>query len=210
MNKSLAAVILGTCGFALMACGGPGQTIPLSVSTDSVQVPTTDPHALRIAVVPFDDLRLQKDDIGRWQHYVETRVDRLVSAQGSAADQITGFVAEYLQHAGFQVIRVKSGETVAPGTVDVILTGQIEEYWNEAVAKFSRTRLATLNRLSFNVSNVSDNSTVHSAVEGHNVTKEVFFDIADLEHLNNSVLGDSVAQFLTSVSVKERTLKAKK
>jgi hypothetical protein len=192
-----------------MGCGGPGQTVPLSVSTESVQVPAKAPHALRIAVVPFDVLRLQKDDIGRWQHYVETRVDRLVSAQGSAADQITGFVVEYLQHAGFQVIRVKSAETVAPGTFDVILTGQIEEYWNEAVTKFSRTRLSTLNRLSFNVSNVFDKITVHSAVEGHDVTKAVFFDIADLEHLNNSVLGDSVAQFLTSVSVKDRTLKAK-
>lgn len=210
MNQSLAAAILGTFGFALMACGGPGQTIPLSVSTDSVQVPTKAPHDLRIAVVPFEDLRLEKETIGRWQHYVETRVDRLVSAQGSAADQIAGFVAEYLKHAGFQVIRVKSGEAVASGTVDIILTGQIEAYWNEAVAKFSRTELATLNRLHFNVSNVSDNSTVHSAVQGQDITKEVFFDIADLEHLNNSALGESLAQFLASVMVEDRTLKAKK
>lgn len=210
MSRNLTVIISCMFGFALMACGGPGQTIPLSVSADSVQMPTKAPHDLRIAVVPFEDLRLKKEAIGRWQHYVETRVDRLVSAQGSAADQITGFVAEYLERAGFRVIRVKSREAVVSGTVDVVLTGQIEAYWNEAVTKFSRTELATLNRLQFSVANVSDNSTVRSAVKGADLTKEAFFDIADLEHLNNSVLGESVAQFLASVSVENRTLKVHK
>ena len=203
-------MIVGVLGVVLMACGGPGQTIPISVSTDSIRVPTKVPTALKIAVVPFEDRRADKEAIGRRQHYVESRVDRLVSAQGSAADQVTGFVADYLQLAGFQVIRVKPGETVASGAVDAILTGQIEMYWNEAVARFSRTELATLNRLRITVSNVSDNSTVHSVVEGQDITKEVFFDIVDLERLDSTVLGESVARFLADVVVVDRTLKAQK
>ena len=210
MKQSITVTIVGVLGVVLMACGGPGQTIPLSVSTDSIQVPAKVPTPLKIAVVTFEDKRTDKEAIGRRQHYVASTVDRLVSAQGSAADQVTGFVADYLHLAGFQVIRVKPGETVASGTADAILTGQIEMYWNEAVARFFRTELATLNRFRISVSNVSDNSTVHSVVSGQDITKEVFFDIVDLEHLNSSVLGESVARFLADVVVVDRTLKAQK
>jgi hypothetical protein len=210
MRRGMNAIIVGLLGLVLMACGGPGQTVQLSVSASSVQAPAKVQNALKVAVVPFEDVRPDKSTIGRWQHYVETRIDRLVPAKGSTADQITGFVADYLQLAGFQIIRVKPGETVAPGTVDVILTGQIESYWNEAVARFLRTELKSQNRLVIRVSNASDNSTIRSVVEGEDTSKQVFFDITDLEHLDSSVLGDSVARFLADVYMADRTLKAKK
>ena len=209
MRRGIHAIIVGMLGLVLMACGGPGQTIPLSVSASAVQAPAKVQNALKVAVVPFEDVRADKTAIGRWQHYVETRVDRLVSAQGSAAEQITGFVTDYLKLAGFQVIRVKPGETVAPGTADVVLTGQIESYWNEAVARFFRTELKSKNRLVIRISNTADSSTVHSVVQGDDTSKQIFFDLADLEHLNNSVLGDSLARFLADVVVVDRTLKAK-
>jgi uncharacterized protein YggU (UPF0235/DUF167 family) len=204
------AMIVGTLGLALLACGGPGQTIPFSVSAESAQAPAKVPSSLKIAVVPFADMRTEMATIGRWQHYVETRVDQLVPAHGSAADQITEFVAEYLTRAGFQVIRVKPGETVPSGSADAILTGQIESYWNEAVAKFFHTKLETKNRLRITVSNTSDSSTVDSVVDGQDTSKEVFFDLTDLEQLNSSVLGESVSRFLASVIVVDRSLKARK
>lgn len=209
MRRGMNAIIVGLLALVLMACGGPGQTIPLSVSASAAQAPAKVQNALKVAVVPFEDVRGDKSAIGRWQHYIETRVDRLVSAPGSAAEQITEFVADYLKLAGFQVIRAKPGETVAPGMADVVLTGQVESYWNEAVARFFRTELKSKNRLVIKVSNAADGSTVHSVLDGEDTSKEIFFDLADLEHLNNSVLGDSLARFLADVVVVGRTLKAK-
>src|SRR6266852_4737553 len=109
---SMAAVLLA---FAVAGCGGSGQTLTMSFDMDSVPAPAKVQQALRVAVVPFEDVRTDKTSIGRYQHYVETTVDILVPAQGSAADQITRFVAEYLTRAGFQVSIAKAGETV-PGS----------------------------------------------------------------------------------------------
>lgn len=109
---------------ALAGCGGPGEMLKFSASVDAVQAPEKAQTALRVAVVPFEDLRADKGTIGRHQHYVETRVDTLVPEPGSAAEQVTAFAADYLTRAGFQVTRVPSA--AAAGAADVVLTGQIE------------------------------------------------------------------------------------
>src|SRR5207253_9704878 len=89
--------------------------------------------APRVAVIPFEDVRSDKTAIGRHQHYVETRVDRYVPAEGTAADQITKFVVDYLTAAGFAVSLLRRGAQPAAGSADVIVTGQIGSYWNDAV-----------------------------------------------------------------------------
>jgi len=140
---------------------------------------------------------------------VETTVDTLVPAQGSAADQITRFVAAYLRLAGFQVSLAKTGETVPADSADVVLTGQIESYWSEAVARFFRTELASQNRLVIKVSNAADASMVRSTVTGSGSRTAVFFDLPDLERLNSEALGESLSRLLAGVDVVNRTLKPK-
>ena len=193
---------------AVVGCGGPGETIKFSASVDAVPAPEKVQQALRVVVVPFEDVRADKASIGRYQHYVETRVDQLVPEPGSAAEQITAFVADYLKRAGFQVTRVQSG--AAAGSADVVLTGQIESYWNEAVGRFFRTELTSRNRLVIRASNASDSSTVRTSVEGGGTTKVVSFCLADLERLNNEALGESLARFLRDVVVADRALRPKK
>jgi hypothetical protein len=203
---SAAAVLV----LAVVGCGGPGETIKFSASVDAVPAPEKVQQALRVAVVPFEDVRADKASIGRYQHYVETRVDRLVPAQGTASEQVTEFVADYLKRAGFQVTRAQSGEAVAQGAADVVLTGQIESYWSEAVSRFSRTELMSKNRLVVKVSNTGDNSTVRTSVEGGGTTTAVSFHLADLERLNSEALGESLARFLRDVVVADRALRPKK
>jgi len=201
--------VMGALALAVAGCGGPGQTVPMSVTAASVPAPTKVRNALRVAVVPFEDARADKASIGRWQHYVETTVDRLVSSQGSAADQVTGFVADYLKLAGFQVTRVQPGEKVAPGSADVVLSGQIEAYWSEAVARFFHTDLKAVNRLVVKVSNAADSSTVRTTLGGEGTTTVILFDLADLEQLNSEALGQSLARFLADTAVVDRSLKPK-
>jgi hypothetical protein len=191
-------------------CGGHGQTIPLSVSMDAVPAPEKVTAPLRVAVVPFEDVRKDKTKVGSYQHYVETTVDALVPAGGSAADQVTNFVVEYLKRAGFQVTRVEPGQAVAPGSADVVLSGQIESYWSEAVTRFGRTELAAKNRLVLNVANVGDGSMVRTTVAGEGTQTVVFFDFVDLEKLNSEALGQTLARFLADVVVADRALKPKK
>ena len=204
------SAVMGGLVLAVAGCGGPGETVKFSASVDAVPAPEKVQQALRVAVVPFEDVRADKASIGRYQHYVETRVDKLVPAQGTASEQVTEFVSEYLKRAGFQVTRARSVEAVAQGAADVVLTGQIESYWSEAVSRFSRTELMSRNRLVLKASNAGDGSTVRTSMEGGGTTTVVRFCLADLERLNNESLGESLARFLKDVVVADRALRPKK
>jgi hypothetical protein len=204
---SVAATMLA---LVVGGCGGLGQTIPLAVNLDAAPAPEKVTAPLRVAVIPFEDVRSDKTKVGRYQHYVESTVDTLVPAAGSAADQVTNFVLEYLKRAGFQVTRLEPGQAVAPGSTDVVLSGQIESYWSEAVTRFARTELAAKNRLVLKAANVGDGSIVRTTVVGEGTKTVVFFDLEDLEKLNSEALGQTLSRFLADVVVADRALKPKK
>ena len=204
------SVVATMLALVVGGCGGPGQTIPLAVNLDAAPAPAKVTAPLRVAVIPFEDVRSDKTKVGRYQHYVESTVDTLVPAGGSAADQVTNFVLEYLKRAGFQVTRVQPGQAVAPGSADVVLSGEIESYWSEAVTKFARTELAAKNRLVLNAVNVGDGSIVRTTVVGEGTLTVVFFDLEDLAKLNSEALGQTLARFLADVVVADRALKPKR
>lgn len=201
--------LAGMVALSVAGCGGPGQTVPMSVTAAMVPPPAKSASPLRVAVVQFEDVRSEKTAIGRRQHYVETTVDKLVPDKGTASDQVTDFVADYLKLAGYQVTRVPSGGTAAPGSADVVLTGQIENYWGEAVARFWSTELKAQNRLVLKVNNASDNSTVRTTVGGEGETKVFCFCPSDMEQLQSEALGESLARFLGDVVVVNRAFKPK-
>ena len=204
------SVVATMLALVVGGCGGPGQTIPLAVNLDAAPAPAKVTAPLRVAVIPFEDVRSDKTKVGRYQHYVESTVDTLVPAGGSAAEQVTNFVLEYLKRAGFQVTRLEPGQAVAPGSADVVLTGQIESYWSEAVTRFARTELAAKNRLVLKAANVGDGSIVRTTVVGEGTKTVVFFDLEDLEKLNSEALGQTLSRFLADVVVADRALKPKK
>ncbi len=204
------SVVATMLALVVGGCGGPGQTIPLAVNLDAAPAPEKVTAPLRVAVIPFEDVRSDKTKVGRYQHYVESTVDTLVPAGGSAADQVTNFVLEYLKRAGFQVTRLEPGQAVAPGSADVVLSGQIESYWSEAVTRFARTELAAKNRLVLKAANVGDGSIVRTTVVGEGTLTVVFFDLVDLEKLNSEALGQTLSRFLADVVVADRALKPKK
>lgn len=205
MRESIYVVVVGILGFVLMACGGPGQTIPLSVNMDAVPAPDKVSVPLRVAVVPFEDMRTEKSMIGRYQHY-DLTMDTLAPAGGSAADQITNFIVEYLKRVGFQVSHVRSAEAVAPGSADVVLSGQIEWYWSVAVSWAVRTDLATRNVLVLKATNAGDGSTIRTTVVCDGTKTVASFDLGELEKLNGKALGQTLARFLADVVVRDRTL----
>ncbi len=193
----------------LVGCGGPGQTVPIAPDMKTVPDPPKVRSAPRVAVVPFEDVRADKTAIGRHQHYVETNVDRFVPVDGSASDQVTKFVVDYLKQAGIPVTLVQRPQ-VSPDTADVTLTGQIESYWNEAVSRFGRTELSSKNRLRIKLTNLSDASTTTATVGGEATTKVVNFSQADLEKLAGEALGQSLARFLADLTVVDRSFKPKR
>jgi hypothetical protein len=201
-------VVAAMLVLAVAGCGGPGQTLPMSVTAYSMPTTTKTRH-VRIAVLPFEDVRVDKSAIGRWQHYAGATVDQLIPAQGSAADQLTEFVADYLKLVGFEVIRAQPGVRQTSGLADVVLSGRIEAYWSEAVTRFARTELTASNRLAIDLSNAADGSTVRTTVGGAGASTAIFFDLADLERLNNAALAESLDRFLAEVVVKGRALKPK-
>jgi len=184
------SVVATMLALVVGGCGGPGQTIPLAVNLDAAPAPEKVTAPLRVAVIPFEDVRSDKTKVGRYQHYVESTVDTLVPAGGSAADQVTNFVLAYLKRAGFQVTRLEPGQAVAP--------------------RFARTELAAKNRLVIKAANVGDGSIVRTTVVGEGTLTVVFFDLKDLEKLNSEALGQTLSRFLADVVVADRALKPKK
>ena len=194
----------------LVGCGGKGQTIPMAVDMKTIPDPPKVRNAPRVAIIPFEDARADRTAIGRRQHYVESTVDRYVPAEGTAADQVTKFVGDYLKDAGFPVTVLEPGAQPASSSADVVVTGQIETYWNEAVARLGRTELSSKNRLKIKVSNLADGSTTYATVAGEGSSKVVNYDLSDLAQLDGEALGQSLARFLADLSVVDRSLKPKR
>jgi hypothetical protein len=203
-------VVLGMTMLMLSGCGGTGQTIPMAVDLKNVPDPPPVKNAPRVAVSPFKDVRADKTAIGRHQHYIETTVDRLVPAEGSAEDQITKFVVQYLKEAGFPVALVPPGAQSAADNADVIMTGEIESYWNEAVARLGRTELSSKNRLRIKLTNLTDSTTTFTTVAGEANSKVVTFEPSDLAQLDGEALAQSLARFLADFTVVDRSLKSKR
>lgn len=208
MRERLSAAVIGMVALAVLGCSGPGETLRLSLDGDAAPAPEKVNTPLNVAVVPFEDLRADKGAIGRYAHYVGTSVDTVVSGQGSAAEQITAFVEGYLKRAGFQVTRVDSAS--AAGSADVVLSGQIESYWSEAVGEFARTKLTTRNRLVVKIANAADGSSFRTALNAEDTASIVFFEFADLEKVTSASLGDSLSNFLSHAQVTGRSLTYKK
>jgi hypothetical protein len=209
VKHAIVTAILGVTISMLVGCGGTGQTIPMAIDLKNVPDPAPVRNAPRVAVMPFEDVRADKTAIGRHQHYIETEVDRLVPTEGTAADQITKFVAQYLKEAGFPVTLVQPGAKQTTSNADVIMTGEIESYWNEAVARLGRTELSSKNRLRIKLTNLNDESTTSTTIAGEANTKVVTFEISDLAQLDGEALSQSLARFLADLQVVDRSLKPK-
>jgi hypothetical protein len=193
-----------------VGCSGPGQTIPLALDMTTVPDPPKVRSAPRVAVVPFEDVRADKTAIGRHQHYVETNVDQFVPVEGSASEQVTKFVVNYLKQAGIPVTLVAQGSQPSPDTADVVMTGQIESYWTEAVKRVSSTDLSSKNRLRIKLTNLSDSSTTTATVGGEATTTIVTYNQTILEKLAGDALGQSLARFLADLTVADRSFKPKR
>ncbi|HEY3197054.1 MAG TPA: hypothetical protein VGJ57_03480 [Nitrospirales bacterium] len=209
MKHVVTTAVLSVAISLLVGCGGTGQTIPMAIDLKNVPDPEPVRNAPRVAVVPFEDVRADTTAIGRHQHYIETTVDRIVPKEGSAADQITKFVAQYLKEAGFPVTVVQPGAQPTADKADVIMTGEIESYWNEAVSRLGRTELRSKNRLRIKLTNLTDESTTSTTVAGEADTKVVTFEPSDLAQLDGEALGQSMARLLADLKVVERSLKPK-
>src|SRR3989442_8515269 len=141
------SVVATMLALVVWGCGGPGQTIPVAVNLDAAPAPAKVPAPLRVAVIPFEDVRSDKTKVGRYQHYVESTVDTLVPAGGSGADQVTNFVLEYLKRAGFQVTRLEQGQAGAPGWSHGVVSGHSWACWSQHPAAFSRIEMTVKKRL---------------------------------------------------------------
>ena len=210
MKHAVLSVVLSLGMAMLIGCGGAGQTIPLALDMKTLPNAPKVGNAPRVAVIPFEDVRSDKTAIGRHQHYVESRVDRYVPAEGTAADQITKFVVDYLTAAGFPVSLLQPGAQPAAGTADVIMTGQIESYWNDAVTRLARTEMSSKNRLRIKLTNLTDKSTTVSTVVGEGTSTVITFDPEDLAQLDSGALGQSLDRFLADLVVVDRALKPKR
>ena len=201
--------IVGVLMVVLMGCGGTGQTVTIAPDMKTVPSPPKMRSAPQVAVIPFEDVRADKTAIGRHQHYVETNVDRFAPVEGSASEQVTKFVVNYLKEAGIPATVIQEGSQRSADTADVVMTGEIESYWNEAVSRFGRTELSSKNRLRIKLTNL-DGSTTSATVAGEATTKVVSFSHAHLEKLAGEALGQSLARFLGDITVVDRSLKPKR
>jgi hypothetical protein len=113
--------VIGFVGIlALAGCAAKGEVVPINL-IPVVQTSTQKPDAL-VVIVPFDDARPETAHLGTRSHIMGGQSYFEIPG-GKPADAVSKAIADYLKGKGWNVMLVKSAESISPEKPDVILTG---------------------------------------------------------------------------------------
>ncbi len=212
--KTLATYIqVGLVGLVLLAltgCAGKGETVMLDLreippTAASVQF-TGEPG--RFLVVPFEDLRPQKNKVGTRTHFWGGATYFDVPG-GKPGDLLAHVVAEHLKQKGWRVSVGKAGEPGADGPPDITVTGQIQEFSANAKSRFGSTEITVKLQVALRGVNESDHSITKMTLEGARTDTVFWFEPEDVQALVNAVLKEGLEKLFGDMKVEVKTLRLK-
>ena len=162
----------------------PGQTEPL-----------------RIAVMPFEDARENKKGIGS-RLRLTGRTDEFEARPYPASTAVTETLVSALKIQGYQPVVIPRGKDYADITdgfsLQVVLSGKIEELWAEAISKPGITKIKAKVSLKVNIYNVSDKSTRTITVQSQSEPQVVLFSPGILQNVINETLTEAINKLLAA------------
>lgn len=188
-------------------CAGKGEVVNLDIRTlpseDTGVESVGQADRLTIKIMPFEDLRPNKETLGMRTHLGGGTTIFKVGG-GPPAEVAAKVIAEYLTQRGWNA-------TVGADTAqaDVIMTGRLTEFSVRAKSRFFSTLLNTSLKLALRAENTADGSATAMSLEDGREDTVFWFEPTDLETLANEMLQESVKNMLASVQVKNGILRMK-
>jgi cellobiose-specific phosphotransferase system component IIB len=162
-------------------------------------------------VVPFEDLRPQKNRLGMRTHFWGGVTYFDVSG-GKPGDLLAHVVAEYLKQKGWRAKVEQIGQTgvsESGGKPDVRLTGQVQEFSTNAKSRFGSTEITVKLKVMLQGVNASDGSTAKLTLEGTRTSTVIWFEPEDVQALVTATLKEGLEKLFGDVKVEAKSLRLK-
>ena len=156
---------------------------------------------IRIAVVPFEDARENKKGIGK-RARLTGRTDEFEARPYPASAAVTDTLVSALRIKGYNAVVVSGSKDYAgitEGTsIQMVLSGSVEELWAEAISKPAHTDIKTNVKLKVIIYRADDRSTRTITVQSQSDPQVVFFSTGILQNAINETLTEAINKLLAT------------
>ena len=190
---------------SLVGCAGEIKRIDIAIpgQYSKASVSACFPVTLRIAVLPFEDMRANKLYLGTWSHrWGDISVFKYSS--GSLAEASTQALVEYLNRQGWQASSV---HTVSQDSADVTITGSIQDLSIDVMSGMMHTNVSAKNTLMLEVRNHSDESVARMRLLGVGRDQVFWFKPEDAQALTTELFEKNFQKFLGDIQIEGRAIR---
>ena len=201
MTTRLIFMTLMLLMFLAAGCTGTGEMVNLRIydlPTDKEKVGEN----LLVEVEPFEDLRVNKDQLGSRTHMWGGKTYFNFMGGHLGTGGADSFIA-FLNSRGFQASKAGTGSP------DVTITAFVRKFTADASSSFMNTHLESHAITEFHITNHADNSKVRLTIGSGGADDELIFNQEDMEDLVNTALQEGFEEFLENVTIQGKTLRKK-
>lgn len=162
--------------------------------------PWTKTEELEIAIIPFEDVRKEKNTVGERRHLMGN-VDEFDARPYPVTSAVTQTLVTALKIHGYKTGILQKGtdpERIIQGPPHIIISGNIEEFRANAVSKPGYTDVKTDVRLQVKVYKVDDRTSYTTTVQSQSEPRVVFFNPSVMQKVINETLSDVVNRLIAS------------
>lgn len=178
----------------LTACAGPGERVPVSLSSKEKPPPSTQLKPGKWIVFPLADAHPEPKQVGRRIHLFG-QIDTY-EPTSSLGERIAQLLVISLRRRGYDALM--ASPTAHPGEVtgERVLTGTIRTFWIDATSHFGYTQMQANARMNIEIRDIKTGAKTAVRIEGENAPKVVFFSRDVLEETLSELISDGMKQVL--------------
>jgi hypothetical protein len=199
-NPLIAICLVGS--LVISACATQGEKIDVKIS--SKPATGAKPQAateVKVAVVPFQDDRIDRSRLGTRQHLWGGESTFTVPS-GTVGEASARALADYLKQKGWQAALATNGTGA-----DITITGKLLEVAVDAKSGIAHTALTGRNKMVIQADNAADGSKIRETVSGIGSDTVFWFDSEDAEELLNDLYDRNFERFLADTKLDGKVLK---
>lgn len=181
------------------ACAPPATyMINLAYIPGLKERPTIKPGDIRIAVIPFEDNRIDKNIIGT-RRRIFGQVDKFAAQPSPVADAVTQTLVSALKIHGYQTEVLPRGtavESIKDSHSQIVLSGRIEELMADARSRPGYTDIKANVRLMVKFHKVDEKASYTIAEQSQSEIREPIFTPSALQKAINEALSESINRLI--------------
>ena len=195
----------------LNGCAGKSETVmlyPGALPADRTDIAVSQ-EKLTVIIVPFEDQRPEKGEIGRRTHFGGGYTSYAVW-NDMPGYVIAQFMADYLKQKGWEAAVVLPGEPIdVQKGVEAVISGQVEEFSAQAISKALYTEISVKMRVALQPRNQKDGSVARMSLHGSRTNKVFIFVDRDVQDALDAMLKESLDRLMANAKVEQGLLQVK-